>query len=497
MSQLAENKQNEPVLIENFEPTHCARKSAQKVEVQERGRRLCADETACPPWRAQKVERGSPVSGTKKTGRAEALPVSFISFLQPDFSFSDGAQQGSTAWWLRAFWPSSVISLPCSRFLQFWCVQMVSLLKNLQPDFTFSDGRLPLSTAWWLRAFLPSSEFSLPCSCFLRFFWSALVLGRRSTVCSLIANPGRRIEVLLCLCNSDTCAAATVRAGDGTGALGVELINAGMNRSTEIEDAALEHGLRLHGRGLFEDDLPRAVASQADARAAVIVGESAAVECAGALPAVEENGGVFAEQRSLKLGPSAAVDFVARRADYSHNRAAVEDLSVRRDVGVFGGHELVHSGAVVFQPRRIPGFAKLFQFLTQRRVIHRSSCTYNPRISSEDYRSKFERAQAKAAGLKAPALHSNLRRSRDGNGEERKRRPGLLGRPSLERGYALKNSFGLGLEDNLAEQSGGVVVGTRRKEKTVGSAIYSYHSEAKRDSPDLVDVDRVAGSGIR
>jgi hypothetical protein len=34
MPQLTENKQNEPVLIENFEPTACAGKTAQKVEVQ-------------------------------------------------------------------------------------------------------------------------------------------------------------------------------------------------------------------------------------------------------------------------------------------------------------------------------------------------------------------------------------------------------------------------------------------------------------------------------
>jgi hypothetical protein len=36
MPQLTENKQNEPVLIANFEPTHCARKSAQKVETRTR-----------------------------------------------------------------------------------------------------------------------------------------------------------------------------------------------------------------------------------------------------------------------------------------------------------------------------------------------------------------------------------------------------------------------------------------------------------------------------
>src|SRR5580700_6056199 len=36
MPQLAENKQNGPILIANFEPTHCARKSAQKVETRTR-----------------------------------------------------------------------------------------------------------------------------------------------------------------------------------------------------------------------------------------------------------------------------------------------------------------------------------------------------------------------------------------------------------------------------------------------------------------------------
>jgi hypothetical protein len=163
MSQLAENKQNEPILIENFEPTACARKSAQEVGVQERRRRHCAGK---PP---QKVDRGSGVGETKKTGRAEALPVSFINFLQPGFTFSDGRKQSSTAWWLRASWPSSVISLPCSCFLQFWCVRMVSLIKHLQTDLIFSDLGIR-STAWWLRASWPSSGFSLPWSCFLQFF---------------------------------------------------------------------------------------------------------------------------------------------------------------------------------------------------------------------------------------------------------------------------------------------------------------------------------------
>src|SRR5271156_3555264 len=38
MLQLTENKQHEPVLIENFEPTHSA------------------DKSACPPWREQEME---------------------------------------------------------------------------------------------------------------------------------------------------------------------------------------------------------------------------------------------------------------------------------------------------------------------------------------------------------------------------------------------------------------------------------------------------------
>ena len=183
MSQLTENKQNEAVLIENFEPTCCARKSAQKVEVQGRRRPLRAGEPACPPWRAQKVDRGSRVGETEKTGRAEALPVSTIKKFTADLNLSE----------------------------RMW------------------------STAWWLRASWLSSGFSLPCSCFLRFLWSALVLGRRRILCTLSAKPCRRIEDFLCHCNSDTCAAATVRAGDRMGSLGVELINAGLNCSTDCE----------------------------------------------------------------------------------------------------------------------------------------------------------------------------------------------------------------------------------------------------------------------
>jgi hypothetical protein len=138
MSQLIENKQNGTVLIENFEPTHCARKSAQKVEVQVRRRRLCAlcectQDESSRIHGAKKVESGSRVGGTKKTGRAEALPVSFINFVQPNFTFSDGRLPSSTAWWLRASWTSLGFSLPCSCFLQFWCVQTVALTENLQP----------------------------------------------------------------------------------------------------------------------------------------------------------------------------------------------------------------------------------------------------------------------------------------------------------------------------------------------------------------------------
>jgi len=180
MPQLTENKQNEPVLIENFEPTHCARKSAQKVEVQKRRRRLCAGE---PAQKVEKRKRESRIVETKKTGRAEALPVSTIKKFTADLNLSE----------------------------RMW------------------------STAWWLRASWLSSGFSLPCSCFLRFLWSALVLGRRRILCTLSAKPCRRIEDFLCHCNSDTCAAATVRAGDRMGSLGVELINAGLNCSTDCE----------------------------------------------------------------------------------------------------------------------------------------------------------------------------------------------------------------------------------------------------------------------
>jgi Lactonase, 7-bladed beta-propeller/Bacterial Ig-like domain (group 2) len=57
MPQLTENKQNEPVLIENFEPTHCARKSAQEVETRTRVSSLDTQQREhCAGESVQKVE---------------------------------------------------------------------------------------------------------------------------------------------------------------------------------------------------------------------------------------------------------------------------------------------------------------------------------------------------------------------------------------------------------------------------------------------------------
>lgn len=64
MPQLTENKQNGPVLIANFEPTACARKSAQKVE----GRRLCAGESA------QKERIQTRIVGRQEPCMRRALP---------------------------------------------------------------------------------------------------------------------------------------------------------------------------------------------------------------------------------------------------------------------------------------------------------------------------------------------------------------------------------------------------------------------------------------
>ena len=77
---------------------------------------------------------------------------------------------------------------------------------------------------------------------------------------------------------------------------------------------------------MLEGDLPGAVSTEADAGAAVIVGESVAVEGAGALQAVEDDGDVIAEHFDLKLGPIGVMEFVAGREDDSQNGAAVVDL---------------------------------------------------------------------------------------------------------------------------------------------------------------------------
>jgi hypothetical protein len=120
---------------------------------------------------------------------------------------------------------------------------------------------------------------------------------------------------------------------------------------------------RRDGRGLFEGDLPGAVSAEAEAGAAVVVGKSFAVEGAGALQAVEDDGGVIAEHFDLKLGPGGVMDFVAGREDHSQNGSAVEDPAVWGDVNVFGSHEAIDGGADVFKPRRIPGSAELLNFL--------------------------------------------------------------------------------------------------------------------------------------
>ena len=132
-----------------------------------------------------------------------------------------------------------------------------------------------------------------------------------------------------------------------------------------------ERGLRLDGRGLFEGDLPGSVAPEAEPGAAVIVGKSFAVEGAGGLQAVENDGGIIAEHFDLKLGPSGVMEFVAGREDDAQNGAAVEDLAVGRDVNVFGSHQAVHGGAVVFEPGGVPGFAEVLDFLLHRCGFHK------------------------------------------------------------------------------------------------------------------------------
>jgi hypothetical protein len=222
------------------------------------------------------------------------------------------------------------------------------------------------------------------------------MIGGREVLCTLVANPGKQTGEFLSPCRTGRCVAGPVAASCQRAPLGVDLVNPALNYSTDISPAASrplpqarlavdlggpfssparqqsagKRELRGYGRGLFEDDLPGAVAAEAEAGAAVVVGKSDAVECAGALQAVDDNGGGVVEQIDLNFRPPGVVKFVAGREDYSHDRGAVEDLAVPGDVNVLGGHELVHGGAVVFKPRRIPGFSELVELLTQRRVFH-------------------------------------------------------------------------------------------------------------------------------
>ena len=175
-----------------------------------------------------------------------------------------------------------------------------------------------------------------------------------------------------------------------------------------------ERVLRFDRRGLFEGDLPGAVSAEADAGAAVIVGKSVAVEGAGALQAVEDDGGIIAEHFDLKLGPVGAMEFVAGREDHAQNGGAIEDLAVRRDVNVFGSHEPVHGGAVVFEPGGVPGFAEVFDLLMYRRSFHDASMEYRQR----DYMNEFRRTQErKSRSLVAEKLSSlgmtTLKRTQD------------------------------------------------------------------------------------
>ncbi len=156
-------------------------------------------------------------------------------------------------------------------------------------------------------------------------------------------------------------------------------------RFAQCKQKVIEIELRGYWRGLLEDDLPRAVAAEAEAGAAVVVGKSVAVESAGALQAVDDDSGGVAEQIDLNLSPRGVVKFVAGRKNDSQDFAAVADLAVRRDVNVFGRHEAVHGGAVVFEPRRVPRFAKLVQFLTQRRAVHPASET----LKDDSRRTKY------------------------------------------------------------------------------------------------------------
>jgi hypothetical protein len=220
---------------------------------------------------------------------------------------------------------------------------------------------------------------------FLQFFWSAPVLGGRRILCTSNAKSCEQAEDFLTPYSSDRCVGLPVSAWRRRAPLGVDLINPEMNYSTDIVPATswplpqARLAVDLGGpnfRGLFEDDLPRAVSSEADAGAAVVVGKSVAVERAGALQVVNNNRGGVAEQIDLNLSPLGVVKLVAGREDHSHDYAAVGDLAVRPDVNVFGGHQPVHGGAVVFEPRRVPGFSELVDFFTQRRFVHGDSSAY-------------------------------------------------------------------------------------------------------------------------
>src|ERR1700735_3028288 len=83
-----------------------------------------------------------------------------------------------------------------------------------------------------------------------------------------------------------------------------------------ISFAARERELWSYGRGLFEDDLPGAVAAEAEAGAAVVVSKGVAAEGRGARPAVNNYRGVATEQINLNLRPFGVVQFVAGRENY-------------------------------------------------------------------------------------------------------------------------------------------------------------------------------------
>jgi hypothetical protein len=164
-----------------------------------------------------------------------------------------------------------------------------------------------------------------------------------------------------------------------------------------------ERVLRFDRRGLFERDLPASVSAEAEAGAAVIVGKSVAVEGAGALQAVEDDGGVIAENFDLNLAPSGAMEFVAGREDDAQNGGAVEDLSVGRDVNIFGSHQAVHGGAVVFEPGCVPGFAELFDLVLHRSRFHKASIEYGQR----DYMNEFRRTQERKSRSLPPGRRAS------------------------------------------------------------------------------------------